>query len=192
MQKGTSGTGRQEFAKTSRPGEFKLEPFTPQKSCTGFQCAVAEYNDYLANDALRSMHDHIALTWFLIERSTGKIAAYMSLIMDAIKLSFTEKELHNLNYPFKTIPAMKIAKLAVDRSFSKKYKGIGTFMVDSAERLAWACNTAYCAARFLTVDADIEHDEGVLAFYEKNGFIRNAELFNKNRKTISMRKDIYC
>jgi ribosomal protein S18 acetylase RimI-like enzyme len=192
MQRGTFGAGpRQEFAKTSRPGEFKLEPFTPQKPCTGFQCAVAEYNDYLVNDALRSMHDHIALTWLLTERSTGKTAAYMSLIMDAIKLSFTEKELHNLNYPFKTIPAMKIAKLAVDSSFSEKYKGIGTFMIDSAERLAWACNTAYCAARFLTVDADIEHDEGVLAFYEKNGFIRNAELFNKNRKTISMRKDIY-
>jgi GNAT superfamily N-acetyltransferase len=168
-----------------------LEPFTPQIPCAGFQCAVAEYNDYLANDALRSMHDHIALTWLLIERSTGKIAAYMSLIMDAIKLSFTEKELHNLNYPFKTIPAMKIAKLAVDQVFLDKYKGIGTFMVDSAERLAWACNASYCAARFLTVDADIEHDEGVMAFYEKKGFIRNAELFNKNRKAISMRKDIW-
>jgi hypothetical protein len=64
-------------------------------------------------------------------------------------------------------------------------------MIDSAGRIAWACNTAYCAARFLTVDADIEHDEGVLAFYRKNGFLQNAELFNKNRKTISMRKDIW-
>jgi hypothetical protein len=54
------------------------------------------------------------------------------------------------------------------------------------------CNDDCCAARFLTVDADIEHDEGVRAFYEKNGFILNAELFNKNRKTIGMRKDMYC
>jgi ribosomal protein S18 acetylase RimI-like enzyme len=182
---------RQEFAKAGRSGEFKMEPLDPRKDCGGFHCAVAEYNDYLVNDAVRSMDDHIALTWLLTERSTGKIAAYMSLIMDAIKLSFTEKELHNLNYPFKTIPAMKIAKLAVDRGFSEKYKGIGTFMVDTAERMAWACNTTYCAARFLTVDADIEHDEGVLAFYQKNGFNQNAELYNKNRKTISMRKDIY-
>jgi len=111
--------------------------------------------------------------------------------MDAIKLSGAEKELHHLKYPFRTIPAMKIAKLAVDCSFSKKYKGIGTFMIDTAERLAIACNTEYCAARFLTVDADIEHDKGVLAFYEKNGFTPNAELYNKNRRTISMRKDIY-
>jgi ribosomal protein S18 acetylase RimI-like enzyme len=182
---------RQDFAKISRPDKFKIIPLRSGESCGDFHCPVAEYNDYLVNDALRSMSDHIALTWLLTERSTGKAAAYMSLIMDAIKLSFTEKELHNLNYPFRTIPAMKIAKLAVDSGFSEKYKGIGTFMIDSAERLAWACNTAYCAARFLTVDADIEHNEGVLAFYRKNGFVQNAEVFNKNRKTISMRKDIY-
>ena len=31
----------------------------------------------------------------------------------------------------------------------------------------------------------------VILTYEKNGFIPNAELYNKNRTTISMRKDIY-
>jgi len=182
---------RQDFEKSGRPAEFKLEPFTPSKPLQNFHCPITEYNDYLYNDALRSMNDHIALTWLLTERSTDKIAAYMSLIMDAIKLSFTEKELHHLNYPFRTIPALKIAKLAVDQNFSEKYRGIGTFMVESAVRIAWACNKTYCACRFITVDADLEHDQGVLSFYEKNGFIQNIELFNKNRKTISMRKDIY-
>ena len=182
---------RQEFEKSGRFNEYKLQLLTSSANFDTFDCGLPEYNDYLFNDALRSQNDHIALTWLLIERSTDKIVSYMSLIMDSIKLSFTEKELHNLNYPFKTIPLMKIAKLAVDSNFSKIFKGIGTFMIDSAERLAWSCNSQYCAARFLIVDADIEHDEGVLAFYEKNGFISNAELFNKNRKTISMRKDIY-
>jgi len=182
---------RQEFEKSGRFNEYKLKLLTTETNYTDFDCGITEYNNYLSSDALRSQNDHVALTWLLTERSTNKIVAYMSLIMDSIKLSFTEKELHNLNYPFKTIPSMKIAKLAVDSNFSKKFKGIGTFMIDSAERLTWSCNTHYCAARFLTVDADIEHDEGVMAFYEKNGFIPNAELHNKNRKTISMRKDIY-
>jgi hypothetical protein len=182
---------RLDFKISGRPAEFKMELLISAKSCKGFDCSIAEYNDYLLNDALRSKDDHIALTWLLTERSTGRITAYMSLIMDAIKLSFTEKELHNLNYPFRTIPAMKIAKLAVDRNFSDKYKGIGTFMIDNAERLARICNVSYCACRFLTVDADLEHDNGVLSFYEKNGFIKNIELYNKSRKTISMRKDIY-
>jgi len=182
---------RYEFSKSTRPDEFKLERLVHTKFCKDFNSPIAEYNDYLVKDALRSISDHVALTWLLTERSTGKIAAYMSLIMDAIKLSFSEKELHHLNYPFRTIPAMKIAKLAVDQCFSKKFKGIGTFMIESAERLACACNTEYCACRFLTVDADIEHDEGILVFYEKNGFVKNSELYNKNRKTISMRKDLY-
>jgi len=93
---------------------FRLVPLTPSLDLSGFSCPVDEYNEYLRKDALRSQNDHIARTWLLRERATGKIIAYMSLVMDAIKLSFTEKELHNLSYPFKTIPAMKIAKLAVD------------------------------------------------------------------------------
>jgi hypothetical protein len=158
---------------------------------TNFRCTVAEYNKYLFEDAPRSLQDHIAKTWLLRELKTGSLAAYMSLIADAIKLSFSEKDLHNLNYPFRTIPAMKIAKLAVDNTAAERYKGLGSFMIQAARRLALGCNADYCACRFLTVDADIEHDKGVRTFYEKNGFFLNSELYNKNRKTISMRKDLY-
>jgi GNAT superfamily N-acetyltransferase len=170
---------------------FYLEKLAPDKQLSSFGCSIAEYNDYLHLDAIRSLKDYIAKTWLLCEQKTGAIAAYMSLIMDAIKLSFTEKELHNLDYPFRTIPAMKIAKLAVDNSFLEKYKGIGSFMINAAMGKAIDCNEDYCAARFLTVDADIENNENVLAFYQKNGFISNAEMNNKRTKTISMRKDLY-
>ena len=179
------------FGKKEHFNLFSLEQLTPSVSFDNFSCQIEEYNNYLRNDALRSQKDRVALTWLLKEKQTGRIASCMSLISDAIKLSATEKELHSLDYPFKTIPAIKIAKLAVSKQFSEEYKGIGTFMIGAAMWKALSCNDDYCAARFLTVDADIEHDEGVLAFYEKNGFISNAELFNKNRKTISMRKDIY-
>jgi GNAT superfamily N-acetyltransferase len=170
---------------------FYLEPLAPEKEITNFKCSVTEYNEYLFEDAFRSLKDHIAKTWLLRELETSSLAAYMSLIADAIKLSFSEKELHNLNYPFKTIPAMKIAKLAVDDTSAGKYKGLGSFMIQAAERLAWGCNDDYFSCRFLTVDADIEHNKGVRTFYEKNGFIPNSELYNKNRKTINMRKDLY-
>ena len=63
-------------------------------------------------------------------------------------------------------------------------------MVDMAIQIAEACNEQHFACRFITVDADIEHNETVLKFYEKNGFIPNEELKGKNRKTISMRRDI--
>jgi ribosomal protein S18 acetylase RimI-like enzyme len=170
---------------------FYFEQLSSDTLLDNFSCLVTEYNDYLFNDALRSQNDHIALTWLLRERATGNIAAYMSLIADAIKLSVSEKYTHNLNYPFKTIPAMKIAKLAVSHPAQNKYKGLGTYMINKALALARICNRQLFATRFLTVDADIEHNESVIEFYQKNGFVPNAEIKGKRNKTISMRKDIY-
>lgn len=155
-----------------------------------FDCSIPEYNEYLEIEAEKAQREFVATTWFLYERKSSLLAAYMSLINDAIQLSAAEKELHHLDYPFKTIPAMKIAKLAVSKSFREKYRGIGSYMIYLAASIAEDSNLV-SACRFLTVDADIEHDEGVLAFYQKNGFLRNDELYNKKRKTISMRKDIW-
>jgi ribosomal protein S18 acetylase RimI-like enzyme len=169
---------------------FLLEQLAGKVRLDSFSCPIAEYNEYLLNEALRSQNDRMALTWLFRERSTGVIAAYMSLIADAIKLSVTEKELHNLNYPFKTVPAMKIAKLAISASFQEKYRGIGSLMIEMAAHIAEACNEHYFACRFITVDADIEHNESVMEFYRKNGFVLNDEMNNKRRKVVSMRKDI--
>ena len=169
---------------------FSLEQLAQKTRLDSFLCPIEEYNYYLIHEALRSQNDKMALTWLLLERSTRNIAAYMSLIADAIKLSATEKELHNLDYPFKTVPAMKIAKLAVSSLFQGKYKGIGSLMVDMAIQIAESCNEQHFSCRFITVDADIEHNESVLSFYLKNGFIPNEETNNKRRKTISMRRDI--
>jgi len=143
---------------------FKLEQLTSEMVLSGFYCSVAEYNDYLTSNALRSRQDNIALTWILRKRGTDDIVAYMSLVADAIKLSVAEKELHNLNYPFKTIPAMKVAKLAVSQHFQQIYHGIGSFMIQAAQRIARKCSNDYFSVRFLTVDADIEHDKNVLSF----------------------------
>ena len=179
---------------TSKNGNnyFYLEQLMAGVFLEDFSCFIKEYNDYLINDSLRSQDDHIALTWLLRDLSSEKIVSYMSIINDAIKLSVTEKSFHNLNYPFKTIPAMKIAKLAVSQDFMEIYKGVGSFMITLAESFARKCNINYSACRFLTVDADIEHNAEVLSFYEKNGFILNSEAQSKNRKTLSMRKDIFA
>ena len=86
---------RTQFGKKEHFLEFNLEPLNASVPLGGFSCGIEEYNEYLMKDALRSQNDHIALTWLLRERNTGSVAAYMSLIADAIKLTATEKELHN-------------------------------------------------------------------------------------------------
>jgi hypothetical protein len=170
---------------------FRLELLAADAPVGAFRCAVPEYDCYLREDALRAQTDHVAVTWLLREEASGEIAAYMSLIADAVKLSNAEKELHKLDYPFKTIPALKIAKLATGEAFRRRFRGIGTLLIWQAGKFARNIINTYCAARFLTVDADIEHDAGVLAFYQKNGFAPNIELSGKRRKTLSMRLDLY-
>jgi ribosomal protein S18 acetylase RimI-like enzyme len=170
---------------------FSLQRLQADALVEEFECRISEYADYLREEALRAQADHVALTWVLLERESAAIAAYMSLIADAVKLSATEKGLHKLEYPFKTIPAMKIAKLAVADTFRERCRGVGTYMVYHAGRIARRLNTDYCAARFLTVDAGIEHDTGVLAFYQKLNFAPNVELTGKKSKMISMRRDRY-
>jgi ribosomal protein S18 acetylase RimI-like enzyme len=184
-------SNRIEFDRKNNSAFFVFEQLNPLASVDSFSCQMTEYNDYLIKEALRAQKDRMAITWLLKERATGKIAAYMSLIADAIKLSTSEKELHTLDYPFKTVPAMKIAKLAVDNTFRNTYCGIGSFMIDMASFIADTCNQQFFACRFITVDADIEHNESVIGFYRKNGFISNAEMNNKRSKTVSMRKDIF-
>jgi hypothetical protein len=78
---------------------FNIEILNSDIPVRPFDCRINEYNDYLTKEALRSQNDHIALTWLLREKSSKGIAAYMSLIADAIKLSVNEKQRHNLNYP---------------------------------------------------------------------------------------------
>jgi hypothetical protein len=138
-----SVTGRIAITVDNGEDYFTLERLDADSPAAAFGCRIGEYAGYLREDALRSQADYVAQTWVLLERESAKIAAYMSLIADAVRLSNAEKEL------------------------------------------------PYCAARFLTVDADIEHDTGVLAFYEKLRFEPNAELSGKRRKTVSMRLDLY-
>jgi len=84
---------------------FSLEKLSDEINLNSFHCQIIEYNNYFFNEAFRSQNDQMALTWLLRERTTGNITAYMSLIADAIKLTASEKELHQLSYPFKTVPA---------------------------------------------------------------------------------------
>jgi len=74
---------------------------------------------------------------------------------------------------------MKIAKLAVSTSFQEKYRGIGSLMVEMATEIGIARIEQYFACRFITVDVDIGHNDTVIVFYFKNGFIYNDEAGKK-------------
>lgn len=61
-------------------------------------------------------------------------------------------------------------------------------MIELARGIAEDINESM-ACRFITVDADVEHNEQVTDFYYKNGFVLNESY--KRGRTISMRLNIY-
>ena len=135
---------------------------------------------------------NMSRTHLLIDSETDGVLAYMSLVADSIQLSQSEKEIEKLGLiPFSTFPAIKIGKLAVDSEAKEKYRGIGSLMIRLARGFASNVNDQGIACRFLTIDADIENNPSVAEFYTKNGFVLNERLNNKNRLTVSMRKDIF-
>lgn len=159
-----------------------------------FDSKIKEYNDFLK--IAKSYCDiNISKTFLLIHKETDELIAYMTLSADSIKLTSQEKEYHDISkVPFASIPALKVGKLAVNKSLSKRaqLKGYGSFMLEVARAFAYTMNEVGIACRFITVDADIQYDKNTPSFYKKNGFVENLSNKSKNaRHTISMRKDIF-
>ena len=172
---------------------LRLLPIHEVESIGRFSNEHDEYNVFLYEDARNYEKLNISRTHLLIDSHNDWILAYMSLVADSIQLTRSEKEIIELGLvPFSTFPALKIGKLAVDYMAKEEYRGIGSLMIQLARGFTSNLNGNGIACRFLTIDADIENSPGVTEFYFKNGFVPNERMSNKNRLTVSMRKDIFC
>lgn len=154
-----------------------------------------EYEHFLFRQAKILDDLGISKTYVMIHNTTNELIGYFTLSTDTIKLTEEEKENSDLkNVKFMYLPAIKVGKLAINRSLSDstKKKGYGSFALEMAMAKAYDVLKTGVACRFLTVDADIEYDPNTPEFYEKNGFVKNQEKQTcKNELTISMRKDIF-
>jgi hypothetical protein len=152
-----------------------------------------EYTLFLKQDALKHQENHISNTFVLIEKESRTIAAYISLIADAVTLQGEERaQLMLPEIAFETLPAIKIAKLAVADELSNTYNRLGSLMIDFSRSIADQCNERLIACRILTVDADIEYDKNLPFFYEKNGFTAlHSKKYTKKTHTLPMWTDIY-
>jgi len=169
-----------------------LLPIREVEDVSHFSNEYDEYNFFLKEEAKNYEKLSISRTHLLIDMQNGSILAYMSLVADSVQLTKSEKDIVELSLiPFTTFPAMKIGKLAVDSNAKQIYHGIGLLMIQLARGFTSNLNDNGIACRFLTIDADVEHNPNVTEFYIKNGFVPNERLSSKKRLTVSMRKDIF-
>lgn len=121
-----------------------------------------DMEDFLREEALEDQEKGLSRTYLFIDND--KLIAYLSLCNDAIRLEFEERNDMELRYT--TIPAVKVARLAV----STEYQGNGI----GKEALQFAIYVSqmvrdYSGVVFLTLDC-YEHRVG---YYEQFGFQRN-------------------
>lgn len=122
-------------------------------------------DSFIKTEAYSDQQKGLSSTHLFLDSETNKIAAYLSLCNDSIRLDLSERTA--LGYSYATIPALKIARLAVATKY--QHQGIGKLLVQFAAQAAMIMRKISGIA-FLTLDC-YEHR---LSFYESLGFVKNT------------------
>ncbi len=123
-----------------------------------------EMEDFLKLEALDEQEKGLNTTHLFIDESNDKIVAYLSLCNDSIRLEFEER--YNMSLSYATVPAVKIARLAVSNDY--KHQGIGKYLIQFSAYMGRKIREI-SGLTFITLDC-YEHR---ISFYESIGFVRN-------------------
>ena len=144
-----------------------------------FNCGDDVMNEFIKTEAFDEQE--LGLNTTILLYYEGSLAAFCSICTDSIKLAHSEKE----DFPYATIPVIKIARLGRDIKFSDF--GFGRYMIEVVIGTALEINESDCGVRMLTLDAY----PGRVGYYEYLGFEINQHKEYKKRENISMRYDIF-
>lgn len=171
-------------------GSFDFTRLDSTLDLKNFECTNKDLNDFLKNDAIPHQDQLFAVTYlFKLEQ---KIAAFFSVSNDVVselmfedKKTFDKFKKHMLPRPkrYKTLPAVKVGRLGVDKDFTGK--GIGSDILNLIKYSFTHDNKTGC--RFITIDA--YNEDKTLKFYSKNEFEFFTEK-DKSDKTRSMYFDL--
>lgn len=137
---------------------------------TEFDCGDDDLNEFFFEDSKDNCRELMAVTYAW--RLQGRIIAFFSVSNDSI----TKQDVGNSNSLFnrfrrilpnrkryKTLPSVKIGRLAVHKDFQSN--GYGRHIMDFIK--IWFVTGNKTGCRFIIVDALKE----AVSFYEKNGFL---------------------
>lgn len=164
-----------------------ITPLTPDVDVSTFSCADQDLDEFLKRDALSLQQEN--LTQVYVAYHESEVIGYVALLCDNIMLRTEEKEDGGFGETApRTIPALKVGRLAVSLVHREKIKGVGTALMRFSFRQAVRISMI-SGCRLLSVDA---YPDSV-GFYKKLGFIENTHNWyqGSRRTTISMRFDIF-
>lgn len=123
-----------------------------------------EMEDFLKGEAFEEQEKGLNTTHLFIDLETDRIVGYVSLCNDSIGLEVEERE--NMDLTYTTVPALKIARLAVACDYWGM--GIGKSLIQFSAYMGKRIKEMSGVA-FLTLDC-YEHR---VSFYESVGFVKN-------------------
>lgn len=172
--------------------EFGLRPLQPDDSLgavKGGDPKFAALSQFARKHARKYESENLARTYVIHEVPDGKIVAFITLVCSEVASEDPLVEAEGLAFPYKHYPAVKIARLLVDKRHrgEKNGKGFGRKLVDLALGIA---RTDICPAigcRFVVVDSK----KDAVGFYLRCGFkLVNTE-DNRNRDEPVMFIDLH-
>ena len=146
---------------------------------SGFDCGIAELNQYLFRQAGQDTRKYYAAIFVAVEIATNRIIGYYTLSNTSVNLDAVPPLLRKKLPKYKEVPAIHLGRLAVDITAQGKSVG-AQLLADAAIRSvlnvsAWV---------FMTVDAK---DYRVCTFYKKFGF---ESLLDDERHLYISRQDL--
>lgn len=134
-----------------------------------FECSDKDLNEFFFEDSIKWGEQLLSVTYLFYYENVP--VCYFSVSNDALR----KEELSNSRFKFltrliphtkrfKTMPAVKIGRLATHKDWEGK--GIGSIVIDFLK--SWFVNANKTGCRFIIVDA---YNNGeTLGFYKKNNF----------------------
>jgi len=141
---------------------FRMEPLGSAHDRSLFRCGEEILDRYLQTQATQDIRRRMANCFVAIEVATGRIAAYYTLSATSIPIADLPPEETKRLPRYPTLPAIRIGRLAVDRTFQGRGLG-GALLADAAHRSMQSDVAAF------TLLVDAKNDEAV-AFYQHHGF----------------------
>jgi predicted GNAT family N-acyltransferase len=151
--------------------KYYFETLTKEHDLTDFDCGDEELNDFLKKDALNQQNAKLNITKLIM--CENKIIGFTSILTDTIMIKKIRDETVKskiiktlkLDSNKKTISAVKIGRLAIDKKYIRK--GLGTIILRNIIKSLKTMSEDNIGFRFIIVEGYAE----VLYFYiVKNGF----------------------
>ena len=149
--------------------ELQITPYTKRHDVSGFESASPELNGFLKEDALKNQEELISKTYLCCH--FNQLVGYVAFTTDIIRKKDVREE-EQIEVPYKEYPAIKIARLAVDKKYERR--GVGRFLLLASVGKALKIS-GEVGCRFITVDSK----QDSIKFYEKSGGFKLIKGYEK-------------